>query len=62
MAALNALDKGEDGRIFIGGILKGIEVHPEYPFNKVWKSLSTPNSFLFLRKVQVPLIRISQGF
>lgn len=53
MAALNALDRGEDGRMFIGGILKGIEVHPEYPFKDVWKSLLTPNSFRFLRKVQV---------
>lgn len=53
MAALNALDKGEDGRMFIGGILKGIEVHPEYPFKDVWKSLLTSNSFRFLRKVQV---------
>jgi len=32
MAELNALDRGEDGRRFINGLFKGIEVHPEYPF------------------------------
>lgn len=32
MAELNALDKGEKGRMFVGGLLKGIEDHPEYPF------------------------------
>lgn len=32
MSELNALDKGEDGRKFDSGILKGLEVHPEYPF------------------------------
>lgn len=32
IAELNALDKGEKGRMFVGGLLKGIEDHPEYPF------------------------------
>lgn len=32
MAELNALDRGENGRMFRVGLLKGIEDHPEYPF------------------------------
>ncbi|XP_046684318.1 1,5-anhydro-D-fructose reductase-like isoform X3 [Homalodisca vitripennis] len=32
MDELNGLDKGEEGRKFVGGIFKGIEHHPEYPF------------------------------
>lgn len=32
MAKLNALDKGEEGRILAGGVLTAYKEHPEYPF------------------------------
>lgn len=35
MAQLNGLDKGEEGRILVGGPLKDFEDHPEYPFTEV---------------------------
>lgn len=34
MAELNALDKGEEGRILVGGVLREFENHPEWPFAK----------------------------
>lgn len=34
MAKLNAVDKGEEGRILDGGFLKDLRAHPEYPFAK----------------------------
>lgn len=34
MAELNSVDKGEEGRILVGGFLKDLVEHPEYPFPK----------------------------
>lgn len=34
MTKLESLDKGEQGRIFNFFFFKGVENHPEYPFDK----------------------------
>ena len=34
MDQLNALDKGQEGRILTAGFAKELEAHPEYPFPK----------------------------